>query len=259
MTGQRSRATAVAAWIVGLLLGLPLLLLPVRAFADVWRAPAIVPQEWGTRALDVVLQPGTGALTAVANSMIVGVATTVLALVLGWPAARWLSTAPARRRMPVLVLLAMPLLVPPLAVGAGLSEWFLRLGLADTHLGLVLAPLVASLPYVVMALAPAFTPRVVQAEEAARTLGATRRAATLRVTAPMVAPSLAVASLIGFLVSWGQYGTSLGVGGGIPMLPLILQPFVGRDPQVAAMLSMVFFLPALAVLGATTRRTARRP
>jgi putative spermidine/putrescine transport system permease protein len=257
MIGQRTRATTASAWIVGLLLGLPLLLLPVRAFADVWRAPALVPQKWGTRALEIVTTPGTGALEAVSNSVVVGVATTVLALLLGWPAARWLSTAPTRRRMPVLVLLAMPLLVPPLAVGAGLSEWFLRLGLADTRIGLVLAHLVASLPYVVMVLAPAFTPRVVQAEEAARTLGATRRAATIRVTAPMVTPSIAVASLIGFLVSWGQYGTSLGVGGGIPMLPLVLQPFIGRDPQVAAALSLVFFLPALVLLIATTRSTTR--
>ena len=158
MTGQlrgAGRATAIA---LALLTVGPLLVLPVRALADVWRAPALLPQRWGTRGLEVVLAPGTGTATAITNSLLVAVVTTVLAVVLAWPAARWLSTASARRRTPVLVVLALPLLVPPLAIGAGLAEWFLRLGLTRTLAGLVLAHLVAVLPYVVVVLAPGFTP-----------------------------------------------------------------------------------------------------
>lgn len=257
MTGQlraAGRATAIA---LALLTVGPLLVLPVRALADVWRAPALLPQRWGTRGLEVVLAPGTGTATAITNSLVVAVATTVLAVVLAWPAARWLSTASARRRTPVLVVLALPLLVPPLAIGAGLAEWFLRLGLTRTLAGLVLAHLVAVLPYVVVVLAPGFTPAVHRAEEAARTLGAGRWQVLRMVSLPMLAPSLAVASLLGALVSWSQYGSSLGVGRGVPMLPLVLEPFLGRDPQVAATLSLVFLAPALVALAAATRRTSR--
>lgn len=257
MTGQlraAGRATAIA---LALLTVGPLLVLPVRALADVWRAPALLPQRWGTRGLEVVLAPGTGTATAITNSLVVAVATTVLAVVLAWPAARWLSTASARRRTPVLVVLALPLLVPPLAIGAGLAEWFLRLGLTRTLAGLVLAHLVAVLPYVVVVLAPGFTPAVHRAEEAARTLGAGRWQVLRLVSLPMLAPSLAVASLLGALVSWSQYGSSLGVGRGVPMLPLVLEPFLGRDPQVAATLSLVFLAPALVALAAATRRTSR--
>ena len=257
MTGQlrgAGRATAIA---LALLTVGPLLVLPVRALADVWRAPALLPQRWGTRGLEVVLAPGTGTATAITNSLLVAVVTTVLAVVLAWPAARWLSTASARRRTPVLVVLALPLLVPPLAIGAGLAEWFLRLGLTRTLAGLVLAHLVAVLPYVVVVLAPGFTPAVHRAEEAARTLGAGRWQVLRMVSLPMLAPSLAVASLLGALVSWSQYGSSLGVGRGVPMLPLVLEPFLGRDPQVAATLSLVFLAPALVALAAATRRTSR--
>ena len=257
MTGQlrgAGRATAIA---LALLTVGPLLVLPVRALADVWRAPALLPQRWGTRGLEVVLAPGTGTATAITNSLLVAVVTTVLAVVLAWPAARWLSTASARRRTPVLVVLALPLLVPPLAIGAGLAEWFLRLGLTRTLAGLVLAHLVAVLPYVVVVLAPGFTPAVHRAEEAARTLGAGRWQVLRLVSLPMLAPSLAVASLLGALVSWSQYGSSLGVGRGVPMLPLVLEPFLGRDPQVAATLSLVFLAPALVALAAATRRTSR--
>jgi putative spermidine/putrescine transport system permease protein len=65
------------------------------------------------------------------------------------------------------------------------------------------------------------------------------------VTVPAVAPALAVAGLLGFVVSWSQYGTSLAVGAGRPMLPLVLLPFVGRDGQIAAALSLLFLLPPL--------------
>ena len=251
---QAGRATAVA--LALLVLG-PLLVLPVRAFADVWRAPALLPQAWGTRGLEVVLAPGTSTLAAIGNSLVVAVATTLLALTLAWPAARWLATAGPARRTPVLVALALPLLVPPLAIGTGLAEWFLRLGLTDSLAGLALAHLVAVLPYVTIVLATGFSPGVRAAEEAARTLGADRWQVLRLVSLPLLAPSLAVASLLGALVSWSQYGSSLGVGRGIPMLPLVLEPFVGRDPQVAAALSLVFVAPALLALLATTRRTAR--
>lgn len=252
--GRAGRATAVA---LAMLTVVPLLVLPLRAAADVWRAPALMPQQFGTRGLEVVLSPGTNTAVAITNSLVVAVATTAVALVLAWPAARWLATAPTSRRAPVLVVLALPLLVPPLAIGAGLAEWFLRLGLTNSLPGLVLAHLVAVLPYVTVVLTPGFGPRVRAVEEAARTLGAGRWQVLRLVSLPMVAPSLAVASLVGGLVSWSQYGSSLGVGRGVPMLPLVLEPFVGRDPQVAAVLALVFLAPALLALAAVVRRTAR--
>ncbi len=57
-----------------------------------------------------------------------------------------------------------------------------------------------------------------------------------------------MAALVGFLVSWSDYGTTLAVGGGRLTLPLILLPFVGPDPQVAAAVALVFLVPPLLAL-----------
>lgn len=46
-------------------------------------------------------------------------------------------------------------------------------------------------------------------------------------------------------MSWSQYGTSLAVAGGVPMLPLVLLPFVAHDLQVASALALLFLLPPL--------------
>ena len=230
---------------------LPLGLLIVRAAADAWRAPAVWPQALGTRGLEQVGHPAVRA--AIGNSLAVAVVTTAIAVVLGWGAARVLAgTDDARRRL-LYVLIALPLLVPPYAVGLGLGGWFVRWGLIDTHLALVLAHLVYVLPYVVLLLAAGFGRHVSALEEAAAVLGASAVTRLRLVTLPAVAPALAVASLLGFLVSWSQYGTSLAVGGGVPMLPLALLPFVGRDLQVAAALSVLFVLPPLLALAVAAR------
>ncbi|MEX1009401.1 MAG: hypothetical protein WD271_16400 [Acidimicrobiia bacterium] len=228
-----------------------LLPLVVQAGANEWHAPALVPQRFGWRGIDAVFgDPLLG--RAVFNSFVVATIAVALALAIGWPAARALAVAD--RPGPLVVLIAAPLLVPGLVVGDGLSVWFLRLHLADHLLGVALAHLVYVLPYVILALTPGFTRQVFDADEAASTLGASRPFRLSTVTLPAVRSSLWLAIGLGFIISWSQFGTSLGVGGGLPMLPLVLVPFVRSDPQIAAVLDLVFLVPPLVVLLLAGRR-----
>ncbi len=236
--------------------GLPLLSLLVRALADVWRAPALLPQRFGTRGLDIAFG-GDGALGALATSAFVAGATTVVAVLLAWPAARVLGERRLRHPGGVYLLLALPLLVPPYAVGTGLTEWFIRLGLAGTPPGLVLAHLTVVLPYAVLLLVSAFGPSVRELEEMGRAAGLSRTQRLRWVTLPAVRPTLVTALLLSALVSWSQYGTSLAVAPTRPTLPVLLLPFVGADPQVAATLSVLFVAPALVALVATVRVVRR--
>ncbi|MBA2638122.1 MAG: ABC transporter permease subunit [Solirubrobacterales bacterium] len=240
-----------AAGVVAALATVPLLALVVRAFADEWRAPALIPQRFGLRGVEIAFSGASA--TAFANSLVVAVATATLALVVAWPAARVLGER--RLRHPALVFLAltMPLLVPGYAVGTGLTEWFIRLDLDGTLPALVAGHLTFVLPYVVLVLLSGFGPRLTALEEVARSSGLSPSRRLLWVTLPAAAPTVAAAALIGFLVSWSDYGTSLAVGGGRPMLPVVLLPFVGADPQVAATLALLFLAPAIAVLAVAVR------
>ena len=246
--------TAVAA--LAVLFAAPLLVLPVQAAADAWRAPALLPQRLGTRGLQVALTGQAG--SALGNSLVVAAGTTALALLLGWPAARVLGGRRLRRPTPILLLLAMPLLVPAYATGTGLASWFVRLGLAGSRPGLVLAHLTVVLPYVVLVLAAGFDQRLGDLEDMARTMGLGTPRRLALVTLPVVRPTLAAAGLLGFLVSWSQYGLSLAIGSGLPMLPLVLLPFIRTDPQVAAALALEFLAPALATLAVAARASRHR-
>lgn len=253
---RESRLRRLSAVAVAAAFALPLAAIVVRAFADAWRAPAILPQQFGLRGLREALSGP--ALDAFANSLIVAAVVTLAALAIGWPAARVLGERRLRRPALVFLLLALPLLVPSYAIGEGLTEWFLRLGLIDTRPGLGLAHLVLVLPYVIVVLLAAFGPPLTALEEMGRSQGLGPVARWRLVTFPAVRPTLAAAALLGFLVSWSEYGASLAVGGGRPMLPLLLLPFIGSDPQVASALSLLFLMPAIAAL-VVASRASRSP
>jgi putative spermidine/putrescine transport system permease protein len=244
--------------VITLLAVVPLLVLPLQAVADVWRAPALLPQRLGTRGIASLAAPGARVDAAVTTSLVVALTATAISLVVAWPAARALSQLGRRVRTALLAVIAAPLLVPGFATGTGLAAWFLRLGLADSVPGLVAAHLVYVVPYAVLVLAPAFDDGLRRLEEAADTAGAGSVARLRLVTVPAVARPLTAAALLGFVVSWSQYGTSLAVGGGRLTLPVVLLPFIGRDPQLTAVLSLVFLVPPLAALAAVHMSWRRR-
>lgn len=249
---DRHRRVRLAVVLLAVVFAAPVLGLVVQALADQWRAPSVLPQRLGLRGFRDAFA-GADALAALRDSLLVAVLTTAIAVALGWPAARVLGERRLRHPTPVLLLLALPLLVPPLATGVGLTTWFIRLGLIDTTAGIVLAHLTVVLPYVLLALVPAFTPRLTEDEEMAAVLGWSPGRRLAAVTVPSARAVLATAALLGFLVSWGQYGLSLAIAGGRPTLPVLLLPYVNADPQVAAALAMVLLAPAVVALVVATR------
>ena len=79
-----------------------------------------------------------------------------------------------------------------------------------------LAGFIAGLPLVVRPLQAAFaSPRLIELEEAARIHGAGRRDVFLRITLPLVRPSLAAALLLGCARVSGEVGITMMLGGNI--------------------------------------------
>lgn len=247
-----------AGWMAGLLLlVLPATSLVIQSFADAWRAPALLPQEFGLRGFEIAFS-SAGALGAGFDSLVIASLTTGICLAVAWPAARALAEGGLTRSRTVLLLIALPLLMPPYLAGFGLTEWFIRLGLDGTLAGLVLAHTVLALPYAIIILTFAFGSRLRELEEMADLAGLPPLKRLLWVSLPSARPALATAGLLCFLVSWSQYGPSLAVGGGRATLPVVMLPFIRTDPQVAAALALVFILPAMLVL-AYAVRSQRNP
>jgi len=228
-------------------LGLPLVPVLIWSFAFGWRWPDLLPVEWTLRAWRYLLMPHSGLWTALFNSISIALLVTLLALLLGVPTGRALGSYTFKGRRAVEYFFYLPILVPGLAVAMGLHPWFIRLGLADTYLGVVLIHLVPALPYMVRAATSGFAGLPIQLEQQARTLGATAWQARRLVIAPALAPALAAGSGLVFVISLSQYLLTLLIGGGrVSTLPLLMFPFVsGGDRAIGGALSLVMTVPGI--------------
>ncbi len=248
--GAGTKRSNVGLLIVAALVALPFVPLCLWAFAGEWRFPDLLPTEWSPRGISYLLEPGGRVLGATLNSLLIGVSVAVASVVVGMPAGMALGGYEWRMKGAVIFVILLPILVPPLASTMGIHLTFIRLGLADTMLGVFLVHLVPTVPYTAIILTSIFAERTGELEETARTLGAGPWQAFRYVTLPEVAPGVAVAGLFAFLISWGQYILTLLIGGGnVVTLPMLLfSAASGNDPVVTSALAIVFALPAVLAL-----------
>ncbi len=236
--------------IVTTLVALPFVPLFLWVFAGEWRFPDLLPSAWSLRGISYLIEPGGRVLGATRNSLLIGVSVALASVVIGTPAGMAIGGYEWRFKGLVIFFILLPILVPPLASTMGVHVTFIRLGLADTLLGVFLVHLVPTVPYTAIIMTSIFAERTGELEEAARTLGANPWQAFMHVTLPDVLPGVAVAGLFAFLISWGQYVLTLLIGGGnVVTLPMLLfSAASGNDPVVTSALAIVFALPAVLAL-----------
>ncbi len=233
---------------------LPLALLLVWSFSLRWYYPALWPSELSVRAWQALFAPTSQIWEALGGSVWVASAVTALAVPIALPAARVLAGA-TRARGPVTALILSPLVLPAFAGVMGVQVVFIKLGLADTRAGVVIAQLIPAVPYAVVLLTGVFQQYDSRLEEAARSLGASRGRVFTRVTLPLILPGMLIAALFAFLVSWGEYLLTLIVGGGqVTTLPLLLfASAAGGDLAITAALALVYVAPTLLIFAVVAR------
>jgi len=240
---------------------LPFAPLVIWSFAFRWTFPNLLPERWSLRAWRYLAAPESQVVPALITSTLLAGAVTAAAVLIGTPAGRALGLHRFRGKRLVEFLILAPVLVPSFAVTLGIQIVFIRYGLADSFLGVLLVHLVPTTPYMALVMAGVFANFDTQAEELARTLGASPLQTWRLVTLPAIAPGLAVGALFAFLISWSQYVLTLIIGGGrLVTLPMLLFAFArSGDSAIAAALSLVFITPATLLLALTARFLGARP
>ncbi len=251
-------SVVVAVWVA--LVILPIVPLVIWSGAFAWRWPDLLPSEWSGRAWRYVFSPTTQVRPGLTGSITVALLTMVVALAIGAPAGIAIGRMTFRGKRAIEMLLLAPFIVPGLVVTMGIQIVFIHLRLTDTVQGVVLAHLMPALPYVIVSVAGVAANSGMQVEEQARSLGATPWQAFVHVTLPLLRPGLAVGGLFAFLVSWGQYTSTLIIGGGkVQTLPLLVYAFTrSGDNPIAAALALLFVAPAVVALALASRTLRQR-
>ena len=111
-------------------------------------------------------------MTSLKNSMIIGIASTMLSMVLGTLAALGLAQWKSRFKPPVLAFVLSPVVVPGVITAVGLYFFFAPIGLTGSYLGLILAHTALATPFVVITVGATLQSFDTNLARAAASLGA---------------------------------------------------------------------------------------
>ncbi|MBE9605825.1 ABC transporter permease [Acetobacteraceae bacterium H6797] len=190
-------------------------------------------------------------LASIAQSAGIGLASTVIAVVLGTACALGCWRISRRSTELIRAVMLLPIIIPPIVYAIGLYRYFGKLGLLDSFLGVVLAHGVTGIPYVVVTVSTAlasFDPRL---EQAARGMGASL-AQTLRwVILPRIMPGIVSGAIFAFIHSWDELLVVLFISSrAIYTLPRRIWNGINEnlDPTMAAVAVMMIVLTVVLLL-----------
>ena len=185
------------------------------------------------------------------NSVKVAVVATLLTLAAGIPAAYVLSRERFAGRGPLLALLLVVQMISPVVLLLPLYVLVQRIGLVDTHAGLVLAYAAIQVPFTAWVLKNFFDAVPPALFEAARLDGASRLRTLWSIALPLVAPGLAATTIFNLAAYWSEFALALVLLDSqsrftIPIGVFSLQSAYETEWQLVAAASFIGLVPMMA-------------
>lgn len=234
-------------------LALALVVLPVLG---------LLPRVDPARLPALLLSPA--ALDALRLSMITGLISTGLSLVLGGPLALVLARSRMRGLRVLRAFVLLPLVLPPVVGGLALLYLLGRTGplghlldtvgirLPYTTAAVVLAQTFVAMPFLVIGLEGALRTAGGRYEQVAATLGARPWLTFRRVTVPLLLPALGSSLVLTFARALGEFGATITFAGSLQgttrTLPLAIYNTAPSDVDAAVAMSLLLVVVALLVI-----------
>ncbi len=241
----RVAGPSLAVTYLSLLVLLPLAALLTNAFSGGWSSFwAAVTQPEAVAALELTL--GAAAIVAIVNS--------VAGLAIAWVLVR----DDFRGKAIVSAVIDLPFALPTIVAGLTLLALYganspFHVDLAGTRLGIGAALLFVTLPFCVRSVQPVLAELDAEVEEAASSLGGTKRQVLRRIVLPSVLPSVLAGAGLAFARAVGEFGSVVLISGNIPFKTEVASSWIfslsqSDDLPAASAVSIVLIAIALAVL-----------
>lgn len=243
---------SAAAWVVGLLFALPVLWMILTSLHSENDAAKNPPDFFAPLSLDGYRSFfDAGPWPPLLNSLTASVLSTILVLLLAFPAAYALSIRPVKKWTDVLFFFLSTKMLPIVAGILPLYLFAQKVGLLDNIWWLILLYTSMNLPIAVWMLRSFLAEVPVEMLEAASVDGASLTRTLKDIVAPVVSPGIASAALICFIFSWNELLlarvlTSTVAG----TAPVFLTGFVTSQGLFLAKVCAASFVVSLPVLAA---------
>jgi putative spermidine/putrescine transport system permease protein len=188
---------------------------------------------------------------ALRTSLVVASLTTVLATLLGVPAAIALVRGAFPGRAVLMNLFLLPLVFPVVMLGVVLLQWLQLAGLSRGTWALVLGHTLITMPYVVRLTMSSLSGVDPTLERAAANLGASPLTVFMRVTLPLAAAGIVAGAAVSFIVSFDDVTLAVFLSSAREMtVPVRLFSYVQEsfEPLIAAMSGLMVLVAAVFII-----------
>jgi sulfate transport system permease protein len=243
--GAKAAGPALAVTYLSLLVLLPVAALITNAFSIGWSTFwAAVTQPEAVAALELTL----------VSSLIVAIVNSVAGLAIAFVLVR----DEFRGKAIVSALIDLPFALPTIVAGLTLLALYganspFHVDLAGTRLGIGIALLFVTLPFCVRSVQPVLAELDAEVEDAASSLGATRRQMLRRILLPSILPAVLAGAGLAFARAVGEFGSVVLISGNLPFKTEVASSWIFSLSQsdalpAASAVSIVLVLISLLVL-----------
>ncbi|VVT24560.1 carbohydrate ABC transporter permease [Hoeflea sp. EC-HK425] len=195
-------------------------------------------------------QGGIPVLDYFRNSIIISVTSTVIALAIGMAGGYAFARYQFRGKTAIFLGFMLTRTVPGIALSLPLFFVYAKLGIIDTHFGLIIAYVALNVPFTVWLIDGFFRQVPRDLAEAAQIDGCTRWQAFWQVEFPLARSGIASAGIFAFLISWNEFAlaSQLTRSTNSKTLPVGLLDYTSEftiDWRGMCALAVVMIIPAL--------------
>ena len=229
---------------------LPLLVVVIWAFTEVWRYPSILPQQWGIKYWGLTLGRND-VWIALTTSLLLATTVTAISTAVCLPAAYAFARLPFPGRNIFFLSFLTVHAFPKFGLYVTIATIFLGLGLVATFWGVVLIQLVSTLMFMVWIPVAAFQGVDRRLEEAARDVGASPVRVFWSITLPQAMPAIIAAILLTFVGTFYETEGAWLIGAPlVSTMPLVMITFINSQVivQYGAVMSVVLWVPSFAAM-----------
>ena len=249
-------------WLLLAILYTPILIIAIFSFTE-----TKVLGNWTGFSLKLYTNLFSGGMSgslvsAIQNTIVIALAASTIATVLGSIAAIGIYNMRSRSRKAISFLNNIPLINPDIITGISLFLLFVWLGVSQGYTTVILAHVVFCTPYVVLSVMPRLTSMNPNIYEAALDLGATPFQALCKVIIPEIKPGIISGFILSFTLSIDDFAVSLFTKGNIGLETL--STFIYSDARKGGLtpelrpLSTIIFVTVLVLLLVINRRSEKQ-
>lgn len=189
-------------------------------------------------------------IEALWTSLKLAAASSVIALLLGSLAAYGLARSKGRFNVWLDANFMAPMIIPHIITAIALYFAFASLGMLGTFGGLVIGHALVSTPFVISVVGVAVASLDIRIEQSARTLGASWVRVLCAIVIPNVYPSLLVAWIFAFIISFDEVVITYFLAGSYVTIPKKMFNDLSQqlDPTITAVASILIVCSVLLML-----------